>query len=276
MGSKKSSGDTAGKPLERPKKRRKVESCDDTDGKKLNEIKCTPELDEISLQLQEERWRALEILDLVVPDEAEGPKKHVKKKKRMKKDIAKPDDVEFEGGKGLPIPSNAHTYTYTQEMEIQVHSEGEGTDESMHVRKRKRRLKSEVEKDAEKTYSVNTDLKGLFTKSSVEGFNFLVSEAEEDVPCTHEGDHASPNPESHDDSLETVTGALSATIHSQDMPHKYFFFHSCSDSPKNGLEENSFFRTKTLEELESEWPTRREAMKQSFRRRHRDALKFKK
>ena len=65
--------------------------------------------------------------------------------------------------------------------------------------------------------------------------------------------------------------AVSDPPNSQHRFPGYFFFH-CSDQDKL-YEENSFYNTKSLEELEREWLQRRAAMKEGFRRRRKDARK---
>lgn len=52
------------------------------------------------------------------------------------------------------------------------------------------------------------------------------------------------------------------------------FFHSLTPSLRNRLDENRFYCTRSLKELEKDWPERRTIMKQSFRRRRTDAVKF--
>ena len=128
----------------------------------------------------------------------------------------------------------------------------------------------------EKVYNVNTDLRQLFGNSAGGGFSFLGSSADEGSVEDVVDHNASPeDPEkSRVKSNQATDSEASANIGDiQDTP-KYFFFHSGSNTLRNRIDENSFYRTQTWEELEREWPTKRTAMKQSFRRRHKDALKF--
>ena len=57
-------------------------------------------------------------------------------------------------------------------------------------------------------------------------------------------------------------------------PHNLFFFHSNNKKLVNRLDENTFYRTASLEELERGWGNRRVAMKQSARKQHRDAVRM--
>lgn len=132
------------------------------------------------------------------------------------------------------------------------------------------------------SFSVNTDLKQLFSSTcgdeieSGGGFSFLTDAQEGN--CSTE---ASPKKEpceyttSQKLSIHSTTDTLNeeeTEPKDRDVP-KYFFFHCDNKSLKNRIDENLFYRTEALEDLEAEWPARREAMKQSFRRRHKDALK---
>ena len=57
-------------------------------------------------------------------------------------------------------------------------------------------------------------------------------------------------------------------------PHNLFFFHSNNKKLVNRLDENTFYRTASLEELERGWGNRRVAMKQSARKQHRNAVRM--
>ena len=52
------------------------------------------------------------------------------------------------------------------------------------------------------------------------------------------------------------------------------FFHSSVPKVRNRLEENSFYCSESLSELESNWSQRRMSMKQSFRKRRKAAMKM--
>ena len=54
------------------------------------------------------------------------------------------------------------------------------------------------------------------------------------------------------------------------------FFHSSTPTLRNRLGENSFYRSEPLHELELSWPQRRTAMKDSFRKRRKEAMKMSK
>lgn len=120
----------------------------------------------------------------------------------------------------------------------------------------------------EKVYNVNANLKQLFSNPAGGSFSFLGNNEVDSLENDHE--------DLESEKTEAPDSEASQDIEDfQDTP-KYFFFHSGCKALRNRMDENSFYRTQTWEELESEWPTKRAAMKQSFRRRHKDALKFRK
>lgn len=121
-------------------------------------------------------------------------------------------------------------------------------------------------------YSVRQDLKVLFnsTSESGGGFSFLGEQTK--------------NSQKEHKTEENLKSQLPKTLecprYSQNDPIsekrdiKYLFFHCESDALRNRMEDNSFVRSQPLEELEADWPDRRTAMKHSFRKRHKEALKL--
>lgn len=122
-----------------------------------------------------------------------------------------------------------------------------------------------VEAEGERFYSVDDDLKKLFSSTDgSDGFCFLAEKEEESEMKDTE---SSPQKEQTE-----VTN--DKTSQNEKHTPKPFFFHSNNTTLRNRLDENFFYRTKSLEELEEEWPEKRTAMKNSFKKRHKDALKL--
>ena len=148
----------------------------------------------------------------------------------------------------------------------------------------------------ERYYSVNEDIQQLFSSSN-EKFSFL-TDMDRDLDNNDPSvDHSSSNviskdrsaaqkwikninrvlssSSSEDSEVESVkvtpTGGEAASVGSAETR---LFFHSSSPRLCNRLEENSFYRSEALSELELNWPQRRTAMKQSFRKRRKDAMKM--
>ena len=202
------------------------------------------EKDEISLQLEEERKQALEILNSVLGCNSAG------------------DGVR--GEVTPPVSEDKHTNPHTELKE----SDEKGKDVTTN------------------SYSVNTDLKMLFCSTAEDRkhkFSFLGAEQEESGNSSGENDDSKTSQTTLAvmDTPQAVITRLSRSEDSKDTkkstsnPLKYFFFHSNNEALRNRLyEENSFYRTKSLEELEWEWPERRTAMKEGFRRRRKDAVKL--
>lgn len=168
--------------------------------------------DEVSLQLKEERARALSILDTMLSSQATPPKM---------------DEVE-ESDTDIDSASSAQ----------------------------------EEEQEEEAKCCINTDLKELFSSTDgYKGFSFL-TEQEPDSDTTHATQHEpTPTPTSEEQAPANTT-------------QKCFFFHSDSKTLRNRLDENSFHRSSEWAELQEAWPSRRTAMKESFRRRRKDAIRL--
>ena len=111
-------------------------------------------------------------------------------------------------------------------------------------------------------YNVRKDLKELFnsTNESGGGFSFLGE-------INSQNGHKAEDPKSP----LTETGRSNPISVYKDI--KYLFFHCDKDILRNRLDDNSFVRAQTMEELEAGWPDKRTAMKHSFRKRHKEALK---
>jgi len=118
------------------------------------------------------------------------------------------------------------------------------------------------------TYAVSTDLKELFSSAGGEGFTFLSEDQEPNEVAEEQSFEEQPCTES------TPSSEQAAETFRDDCARKFFFFHSKNEALRNRLEENTFYRRKSLEELEVGWPARRSAMKESFKRRHKDAVRF--
>lgn len=283
MGKKKnvqstSASDVGGKAVEKAKKRRKIEPCAKMGGEKLEE-----ELDEISLQLREERLKALEILDSMVTDKACGIEstreceeglavcqaKKTKVKKRVKENEILDSPVEGRTENNERVIMCAEGQPKKKKVKRMKEIEG-GLPDADRIPNKVANSES-MAGQLKKEYTVNTDLRQLFSNPTGGGFSFLASEAED---SSVEDVEASPNPELQSKARVTeVAITVEDSEDGQDVP-KYFFFHSGCETLRNRVDENSFYRSESFEELQHEWPTKRASMKQSFRRRHKDALKF--
>ena len=253
-------------PLERKKTRFK------------NKKRQTNELDEISLQLEQEKRRALEILsslcstDAHISSDEEHQAINVPCQEITSEVVSvacktTPKKVTFnEGGVACR----------TTPKEEDVASQTTPTPESDTME-----CHEEDEKQMGSSFSVNADLKQLFSATCGGGgeigggFNFLTDEqtgnnSNEASPKARPCENQEPSI-SNTCTTDTLDGE-EVEVTDIDVP-KYFFFHCGNESLRNRIDENVFYRTEALEDLEAEWPARREAMKQSFRRRHKDALK---
>lgn len=238
-------------------RRKKSQHCSgDGEPERQHCTKIEEELDELSLQLKAERQKALQILDSldigraccvedaskeVVSEHAGDKSKTGRAKKRVKKDVETNEDTAV-----------VQERTKTRD---------------------------------EEAFTLNTDLRELFSSSMEDkggrGFSFLASndaipefpsEGQVSASGSIAATGSSPIPELPSEDQVSVSGSTAATVAgSKDV--KYFFFHSDCEELQNRVDENSFYRTETWEELESKWPAKRTAMKQSFRRRHRDAIR---
>lgn len=139
-------------------------------------------------------------------------------------------------------------------------------------------------------YSVSEDIKDLFG-SSQEQFSFL-ADIEDD---SHESGLSSDLPLSTTFTVTAPKWVETISRHSSEpadgggeiviakhqasssdaasMTGTKLFFHSSTPSLRNRLDENSFYRCESLRDLETNWHLTRTAMKQSFRKRRKDAAK---
>ena len=149
----------------------------------------------------------------------------------------------------------------------------------------------------ERYYTVSEDIKELFSSSN-EKFSFL-SDMDRDLDNSSMGESSSRNVEaatstsidaapkwikninrlwsslSEDEEMESAK--VTPTDHeagSLGSVETRLFFHSSVPRLRNRLDENSFYRSEALSELESNWPQRRTTMKESFRKRRKDAMKM--
>ena len=145
----------------------------------------------------------------------------------------------------------------------------------------------------DKYYNVSEDIKDLFSSSN-EQFSFLTemtrdsdnddsSMVDDMSPLATAGSSIQPKwikninklSSSSEDEPESAKVTSDQELASADTAAiNCLFFHSSIPRLRNRLDENSFYRSQPLSELESSWPQRRTAMKQSFRKRRKDAMKM--
>lgn len=148
---------------------------------------------------------------------------------------------------------------------------------------------------SERYYNVSEDIKELFSSSN-EKFSFLTdmgrdsddssmddssaNDTTSKSSCTAPKwikniNRAQPSSSSEDSEMESTkvapTDGGAGSIGSGGEVR--LFFHSSVPELRNRLEENNFYRSEALSDLEASWPQRRAAMKQSFRKRRKDAIK---
>ena len=137
-------------------------------------------------------------------------------------------------------------------------------------------------------YSVSEDIKDLFG-SSQEQFSFLADREDDshelscDLPLSTTYTVAAPKwvetTSRHSSDSADSGGEIAITKHqasSSDTASTTgtkLFFHSSTPSLRNRLDENSFYHCESLRDLETNWHLTRTAMKQSFRKRRKDAAK---
>jgi hypothetical protein len=149
----------------------------------------------------------------------------------------------------------------------------------------------------ERYYNVSEDIKELFSSSN-EKFSFLTDMGRDSDNSDSSMDDSSANDmtsksssiapkwikninrvqsssSSEDSEMESakVIPTDSGTCSVGSGRETRLFFHSSIPKLRNRLDENSFYRSEALSELEAGWPQRRAAMKQSFRKRRKDATK---
>ena len=150
---------------------------------------------------------------------------------------------------------------------------------------------------SERYYNVSDDIKELFSSSN-EKFSFLSDMGRDSDDSSMDDSSANdmtskssftapkwikninrtqPSSSSEDSEMESAkvapTDGGECSIGSGGTREVRLFFHSSVPELRNRLEENSFYRCEALSDLEATWPQRRAAMKQSFRKRRKDAIK---
>ena len=150
---------------------------------------------------------------------------------------------------------------------------------------------------SERYYNVSDDIKELFSSSN-EKFSFLSDMGRDSDDSSMDDSsvndmtpkssftapkwiknisRAQPSSSPEDSEMESAkvapTDGGTGSTGSGGTREVRLFFHSSVPELRNRLEENSFYRSEALSDLEATWPQRRAAMKQSFRKRRKDAVK---
>ena len=142
----------------------------------------------------------------------------------------------------------------------------------------------EVKVSKETFYSVSDSLKD--TLQAAEGghlFNFTTSTPKDKATTSVTSSSKVPNwllnlqdedneTTSESDETASPTGLPTCNGHKRTL----FFFHASSTKLRNRLDspDTQFHRTCTLDELEASWPAMRARLKEQYKRRHRDALRW--
>ena len=215
--------------------------------------------DELSEQLQKEKVKSLSILDSILGSKA----RHTS----SSKDVSSLFPQRYD-------PTSSDCVDLEQPPESEEHSGSESSEPVTTA--------TEVPTiSQEKYYTVSNDLKSMFGSSSGgHTFDFLDGEVEEErgeVGVAEEIVRLKPrwmqgSSDSRGDPVTTSdVGSSSVMMH---KPKVLFFFHSANEELVNRLEENTFYRSRPLEELDVGWGERRVGMTHSYKRRHRDAVKL--
>lgn len=249
----------------------------------------TGELDEIAIQIREERIKALKILDSMLStgaDEGDGSVDEDISRDRIdvngstqpvKKEVR---DDSHKTDESVADPDSGNNED-EQEDEIQDLTMSDCKDDSEDAV-----VRNGSTSDRNQSYTVRTDLKQLFSSTSdkdMGGFTFLTeisSTSDENKSSSKkEGrefnsqDVSQSTPMNHTKLLDEIIPTKETDSSPGDIS-KCLFFHS-GNSLRNRLDdEPAFCCVRSVEELEGEWPARRTAMKQSFKRRHKDALRL--
>ena len=132
-------------------------------------------------------------------------------------------------------------------------------------------------------YSSNSLKDVLKTAEGGHTFNFTTSTPKDKNSSTTmvTGSKNTPNwllTLQDDDSESSGTDKTVSTIgpHNDGQKRTLFFFHANSSELRNRLHcpDTKFVRTCSLEELEAKWPQTRARLKEQYKRRHRDALRW--
>ena len=247
--------------------------------------------DELSLQIQQEKANALKIINSLFGGGAlQQPCNGVRSQVSMTRNIpVLPMRYDPNTEASAQLELGRKTYNHDQ-RETSSSDEQEGV-----VLTDDKRLSPQEPPpvSSDRYYNIKEDIKDLFC-SSQQQFNFLADvEGEPDGETVTNELPAEPttsitgptwlravsklsSSKSEQKKSEIVSGIdnleeKNATVAGE---RTLLFFHSCSPSLCNRLDENQFYRTDPLSELEASWPLRRNVMKQSFRKRRKDAVKF--
>ena len=138
-------------------------------------------------------------------------------------------------------------------------------------------------------YDVSLDIKDMFSTSHQQ-FTFLgedkaVSDSESSTKELPPQNSASSAPQWIKNASKLTSGDAGnvssedeerSCTDQPDSSRTKLFFHSDNPNLCNRLNDNNFYRSQPLSRLEAEWPWKRNAMKQSFRKRRKDAVKLSK
>lgn len=260
----------------------------------------TGELDEIAIQIREERIKALKILDSMLStganasktgsSDSEGDGSVDEDISRDRVDVnrsSQPMKKEVRGGSHKTDESvgdhDSGNSEDEQEDEMQDLTMSDGKDDSEDAVVQNGNGSTS---DKNQSYTVRTDLKQLFSSTSdkdMGGFTFLTeissTSDENKRGSKKEGrefnsqDVSQSTPMNHTKLLDEIIPTKETDSSPGDVS-KCLFFHSGSDLRNRLDDEPAFCCVRSVEELEGEWPARRTAMKQSFKRRHKDALRL--
>ena len=250
--------------------------------------------DELAEQLQQEKSKALSIIDSILGSTSSmrwSSSSHERAGNVPSAIFPARYDPESSNCAELEQPSTAGQQS--------SHSERESMDDGEEEEEEQKEDISAPVVSGERYFSVSGDLKNMF---SGQGFSFLgedssrqQSDCEQQLCVSKHRDldtsgkkklkslkrtevqpedslASTPSPVSADAGLTSETTENKSKIVSK--PHNLFFFHSNNEKLANRLNENTFYRTVSLGELERGWGNRRVAMKQSARKQHRDAIRM--
>ena len=251
--------------------------------------------DELGEQLQQEKSKALSIIDSIL-----GSASYMRWNSSSHKRAGNVPSAIFPA-RYDPESSNCAELEQPSTTEQSPHIERQSMDDGEEEEEEQKEDISAPVVSGERYFCVSGDLKNTF---SGQGFSFLgeegskqQSDCEQQQLCVSERKDldtsgkkkklkrlkrtevqlefslaSSPSPVSADAGLTSETVEDKSKIVSK--PLNLFFFHSNNETLVNRLDENTFYRTVSLGELERGWGNRRLAMKQSARKQHRDAVRM--
>ena len=249
--------------------------------------------DELAEQLQQEKSKALSIIDSIL-----GSTSYMRWNSSSHKRTSNVPSAIFPA-RYDPESSNCAELEQPSTTEQSPHSERESMDDGEEEEEQKEDISAPVV-SGERYFCVSGDLKNTF---SGQGFSFLgeegsrqQSDCEQQQLCVSEHKDLDTSgkkklkslkrtevqpefsPASPPSPVSADTGVTSETVEDKSKivskPLTLFFFHSNNETLVNRLDENTFYRTVSLGELERGWGNRRVAMKQSARKQHRDAMRM--